>query len=248
MKSEHPTSAFTLVELLVVIAVIAVLAALLFPAVTRIQDQAKEMKCANNLRQLATAFLNFAAEHDGSLPGAVYDRANVDPDTCDWLFGPSTNFADAPQRGTVFPYVKGEAKLYRCPSLPEAEFRSGLGSNGRFDYAFSQSFPGAKLANLKGESRFTDVSGKITVLPTPMLLEEDPAFHINGKAIEGGHGSIDKMSHTHRGGGYYASTTGSVHWFEEPAYGNTFFWTSEAPSGKWISLGQSAKYGWWNTQ
>ena len=48
-------NAFTLVELLVVLAVIGVLAALLLPALTRSQAAAKRMQCVGNLRQLGVA-------------------------------------------------------------------------------------------------------------------------------------------------------------------------------------------------
>lgn len=59
--------AFTLVELLVVIAVIAVLAALLLPAINRAKESANRSKCAANLKQLGAAVHLYAADHDGNI-------------------------------------------------------------------------------------------------------------------------------------------------------------------------------------
>ena len=60
--------AFTLVELLVVISIIAVLAALIMAAVARGREQAHRATCLSNLRQTHTLLMRFAADNDGALP------------------------------------------------------------------------------------------------------------------------------------------------------------------------------------
>ncbi len=59
---------FTLIELLVVIAIIAILAAILFPVFAKAREKARQTSCLNNLKQIATAALIYAQEHDEMFP------------------------------------------------------------------------------------------------------------------------------------------------------------------------------------
>lgn len=61
-------SGFTLIELLVVVAIIAVLVAILLPALNRARETARQISCANNLRQQGTAFLYYTNDNKGILP------------------------------------------------------------------------------------------------------------------------------------------------------------------------------------
>jgi prepilin-type N-terminal cleavage/methylation domain-containing protein len=60
--------AFTLVELLVTVAVIAVLAGLLLPALTSAHERARRVHCVSNLRQIHLAITMYADEHQDWLP------------------------------------------------------------------------------------------------------------------------------------------------------------------------------------
>lgn len=60
-------NAFTLVELLVVIAIIAILATLALPQVTKIQEGGRKSKCASNLKQLGAAVRLYMADNDGNI-------------------------------------------------------------------------------------------------------------------------------------------------------------------------------------
>lgn len=59
---------FTLIELLVVITIVAILAALLFPAVFSAREKGRSITCKSNLKQLAVAAINYEADNDGFMP------------------------------------------------------------------------------------------------------------------------------------------------------------------------------------
>ena len=60
--------AFTLIELLVVISIIALLIAILLPALGRAQDSARQIQCASNLHQWGVALFAYAADNNDVMP------------------------------------------------------------------------------------------------------------------------------------------------------------------------------------
>ena len=260
--SRPSRSAFTLVELLVVIGIIALLIAVLMPALRRAREAANSTACSSNQRQIMMAFLMFANDHKGHLPGNWWDHQLPDREKRSWLINAGEPFQDAPQNGTLFRYLNSLA-VYRCPSMVDGTFSSGSGSNGRFDYASFIVFSGARVSNVKATSEFR-FDGRVQVVPTPVVCEEEPQGGINGGNNEGGHCSTDRLAHTHpntgtqmingkrvaRGGAYYASIDGSVHFFIEPFEANSTFWYSKAPSGLMDNLGVVPVPSWnyWNTR
>src|SRR5438132_14100699 len=117
---EKPGGGFSLIELLLVIAIIAVLAAMLLPALAKTRTKGQTTVCLNNLKQLQVAWELYAGDHgdaivpnkdddDGagnwvSLPGSwVLGNAQLDLAT--------TNI----QGGALYPYIKLPL-VYHCPA------------------------------------------------------------------------------------------------------------------------------------
>ncbi len=73
----QPRSAFTLLEILVVIAIIGLLAAILFPVFSRARENARRASCQSNLKQLGLAVLQYVGDYDERMPGSSANDSKV---------------------------------------------------------------------------------------------------------------------------------------------------------------------------
>ncbi len=126
--------AFTLIELLVVISIIALLVAILMPALNKARQQATAAVCMANCDQLTLAWVMYADDNDDKLPCAAEGNPGIPEaeirDSC-WISWPKDeNGVDIPnanagsltvedkirgiQGGVLYPYVN-TAEVYHCP-------------------------------------------------------------------------------------------------------------------------------------
>lgn len=72
-KHDHSTTAFTLVELLLVIGIIAMLISILLPALQKARQAAQTVACASRMQQIGVALIAYAAENQDVLPWAEFN-------------------------------------------------------------------------------------------------------------------------------------------------------------------------------
>lgn len=132
-KQSH---AFTLAELLVGITIIAILAALLLPVVSRIRDQGRTTQCLSQMRQIGIAARAYANDNDQTLPLSAHQRAS-------WV-------------KTLQPYASGKI-AFRCPCDTNTE--------RQYSYALNDFLlPPSRTETDPGYSLITRIASQRTML------------------------------------------------------------------------------------
>jgi prepilin-type N-terminal cleavage/methylation domain-containing protein/prepilin-type processing-associated H-X9-DG protein len=146
--------AFTMPEMLVVIGIIVVLIAILFPIIGRVREAANQATCLSRLRQVAQATIMYCGDNEGSFPGAGNGAGQTYPTfgallaqnyvPFDWIFW-DTNapppFNDVTQSALAKYMNIGNGDVFRCPS--DSLYRPNLNPTphpGESLYYYSYSF------------------------------------------------------------------------------------------------------------
>src|SRR3569833_3248874 len=114
------TSAFTLSELIIVLAVVGILAAILLPAFQKSREQSRMVACLSNERQIGTAMLQYTQDNDNYYPPSSYGNGG-------WaiknrwydMVGPYI-----PQNKGVASFNShqyGQGGVWHCPAFPSSQ-------------------------------------------------------------------------------------------------------------------------------
>ncbi len=239
-RSPKPANAaFSLVELLVVIAVIGILSALLLPALVRAQSKGQGMSCMNHLRQLAIATQLYADDAGGRLPynlgaadikntvryGGFRNWAN---DVMSWELDEDNTNATWLANGGLGPYLSGNVETFSCPAdrvVSDQQRAAGwtrrvrsYSMNAMMGNAGSFSYEGFNTNNPSFKQFFKDID-----VPVPagifVFIEEHP----------------DSIND-----GYFLNRLRQRQWFDLPASwhngsANLTFADGHAESHRWLS-------------
>jgi prepilin-type processing-associated H-X9-DG protein len=191
--------------LLVVIAIIAILAALLLPALSRAKRQADGISCLNNLKELTVADYLYAGDNKDAIPpnGLVGDDTTDAEITASWIAGDVsgrqgidgvTNLENI-RFALIFPYNKSYG-IYRCPADHDAVVVSGTKPAERVRSYSVSGMMGDNLTatdvhtGIKENYRFTDVRD-----PAPsassLFWEEQASASPAATSIDDGYFAID---------------------------------------------------------
>ncbi|MEK6880701.1 MAG: H-X9-DG-CTERM domain-containing protein, partial [Nanoarchaeota archaeon] len=120
----------TLLELLVVIGIIGLLAALLLPTLSKTKEKARQISCLSNLKQLQLGYYLYTNDNNDCLPENSWtygESLSVKSTTNSWVIGNAktgTDLSDI-QDGSIFYYINN-ASVFHCPSDLSLIYQSNM--------------------------------------------------------------------------------------------------------------------------
>ncbi len=248
---------FTMIELMTVIGVIAVLASMLIPVVSRARKSSMRVNCAANLRQITAAALTYAMDHEGQLPNPNWN-SSVDVSSVTfygygWLYAVADYRGGALWLGLAHPPEDGvmtgvlwaylhDKKVYHCP-MDDPDFR--VGTNWLTSYLMNGSQCGfGRLGSIQFDRSQLSVPGlclpRIAAPTEAVMLWEGLEQRYQNEQLTGApwnDGSSfpaeEVMADRHAKGANVSCYDGHVEWWDNATWKR---WVNEPGVGRL----------WWN--
>lgn len=232
-RSFHPHCGFTLVELLVVLAVVGILVALLLPAISRVKARAQQVDCMSRQKQWAMAFRMYVDDQDDLIPREGYERhggvtwnnwqqvrGRNSTDSADVWYNALPDYAGVPRAAAYAPMDKhkdfySSRSLFQCAS---AKFPPEVMKPSYLLAIFSIAMNSQLIEYPHDPTiRFTEIRDQEsrTVLFLDNLLEGEKKVHPAQENDNLGQPAAyaDRFSARHYNGGNLAFADGHVAWF-----------------------------------
>jgi len=175
--------AFSLIELLVVISIIALLGSVLMPALAAARAQGKQVVCKSNIRQLHLANVGYASENEGSYVPAALDISGANKHRWHGVRDDINNPFDS-ARGPLAAYL-GDGGVKRCPEY--VDFRHGDPWDWDFEdgcggYGYNMTYIGSRIWEGEYEDEKWDEKCRVTTkdfevrCPAETLMFADTAM------------------------------------------------------------------------
>lgn len=188
--------AFTLIEILVVIAIISILASILFPVFARARENARRASCQSNLKQIGMGMMMYSQDYDERLvPQSIFGPGE---------HGGASNFY---WNYCIAPYVKSE-QIYVCPSRSQTSLN--YYKSPQTNYGYNRSGQPTNALVLSGSANYAlggtfSSSGAMVGSSTVLSLAAipDPSGTIAlGDAVTWNSASADGLSYYGNGASF----------------------------------------------
>jgi prepilin-type processing-associated H-X9-DG protein/prepilin-type N-terminal cleavage/methylation domain-containing protein len=180
--------AFTLVELLVVVSIIAVLIGIILPSIGKARESGRRVRCVSNMKQVGHAITSYCMDNDGGFPGTAPTAA---PRREDWIYWQTKPTAPAPTDAfhvSKSPVLKTlgtqDVAIVRCPS-DDIDARAVTSTYGTYQYSYVMNylmtaFPAPAVPSGKSIARLTGVKSPASKV---LMYEEDENTINDGAGI-----------------------------------------------------------------